>query len=116
MPTAASVASPTPLQVRGFPCDCQYPELCDSQQGALPPTRMALQRQRQQQEEEREGGAEAGAAAAGGEQREAGGSEEGTSLPASGSALRGEEEERRLQQLEDRYVNGVYNAIAPHFR
>lgn len=29
------------LQVRGYPCDCQWPEHCDSQQGGLPPTRMA---------------------------------------------------------------------------
>jgi hypothetical protein len=28
-------------QVRGFPCDCAFPQYCDSQQGALPPTRMA---------------------------------------------------------------------------
>ena len=29
------------LQVRGCPCECQWPEHCDSQQGGLPPTRMA---------------------------------------------------------------------------
>lgn len=28
-------------QVRGYPCDCQWPEHCDSQQSRLPPTRMA---------------------------------------------------------------------------
>ena len=29
-------------QVRGYPCDCQWPEQCDSQHSSLPPTRMAL--------------------------------------------------------------------------
>lgn len=29
------------MQVRGFPCKCEWPEQCDSQQGSLPPTRMA---------------------------------------------------------------------------
>lgn len=29
------------LQVRGYPCNCNWPEHCDSQQGSLPPTRMA---------------------------------------------------------------------------
>lgn len=28
-------------QVRGYPCNCQWPEHCDSQQSSLPPTRMA---------------------------------------------------------------------------
>ena len=28
--------------MRGYPCDCQWPEHCDSQQSKLPPTRMAL--------------------------------------------------------------------------
>jgi len=31
--------------VRGYPCDCQWPEHCDSQQSKLPPTRMALKSQ-----------------------------------------------------------------------
>ena len=30
-----------PWQVRGYPCTCQWPEHCDSQQSSLPPTRMA---------------------------------------------------------------------------
>lgn len=30
------------LQVRGFPCECSWPECCDSQGGGMPPTRMAL--------------------------------------------------------------------------
>ncbi len=29
------------MQVRGFPCACAWPALCDSQGGGLPPTRMA---------------------------------------------------------------------------
>ena len=28
------------IQVRGFPCTCAWPALCDSQGGGLPPTRM----------------------------------------------------------------------------
>lgn len=27
--------------MRGYPCNCQWPEHCDSQQSSLPPTRMA---------------------------------------------------------------------------
>lgn len=27
--------------MRGYPCSCQWPEQCDSQQSSLPPTRMA---------------------------------------------------------------------------
>ena len=29
-------------QVRGFPCDCAFPQQCDSQDGVLPPTRAQL--------------------------------------------------------------------------
>ena len=35
------------LQIRGFPCDCSFPEECDSQASQLPPTRL------QQQEHEK---------------------------------------------------------------
>ena len=28
------------LQIRGFPCECEYPEHCDSQKSTLPPTRL----------------------------------------------------------------------------
>ena len=31
-------------QARGFPCNCAYPQYCDSQEGAGPPTRMLLER------------------------------------------------------------------------
>lgn len=42
MPAVVDVAC---VQVRGFPCDCQWPEQCDSQQSSLPPTRMSLKAQ-----------------------------------------------------------------------
>ncbi|GFR41729.1 hypothetical protein Agub_g2480, partial [Astrephomene gubernaculifera] len=31
-------------KVRGYPCDCPYPDCCDSQQAVLPPTRISLLR------------------------------------------------------------------------
>ena len=31
------------VQIRGFPCDCNYPIHCDSQASDLPPTRMLQQ-------------------------------------------------------------------------
>eukprot|EP00210_Caulerpa_lentillifera_P001893 g1821.t1 len=31
-------------QARGYPCNCEYPTYCDSQSGALPPTRLLLQK------------------------------------------------------------------------
>jgi len=53
------------LQVRGFPCNCSYPQYCDSQLGTLPLTRLAqLQLQQQQQEPAHEYPAAAAAAAA----------------------------------------------------
>lgn len=41
------------VQVRGYPCDCQYPGYCDSQLGKLPPPRVQqlLQQQQEQQQE-----------------------------------------------------------------
>lgn len=31
-------------QARGYPCTCQFPSYCDSQSGALPPTRLLLRK------------------------------------------------------------------------
>jgi hypothetical protein len=43
------------LQVRGFPCDCQYSKYCDSQLGVLPPPRSAqLQQQDAHQSEQQQ--------------------------------------------------------------
>lgn len=28
-------------KIRGYPCDCEFPEYCDSQLGSIPPTRLA---------------------------------------------------------------------------
>lgn len=43
------------LQVRGFPCDCQYSKYCDSQLGVLPPPRSApLQQQDALQQDQQE--------------------------------------------------------------
>ncbi|KAL4441225.1 hypothetical protein ABPG77_011462 [Micractinium sp. CCAP 211/92] len=44
VPRAARRVSFTFRQVRGVPCDCAYPEHCDSQLAPLAPTRMALKR------------------------------------------------------------------------
>ena len=137
-------------QVRGIPCDCAYPEDCDSQLSTLPPTRKAL------------AAAAAAAAAAAvdgatGDSAEASHSGSGdkpeSQAPADGTVysaaapsahvvcmetadsaaneareppcagagrlaaaeLRGDRSEAALQRLEDCMVNGVYNAIAPHF-
>ncbi|KAA6429599.1 MAG: tRNA methyltransferase 9 [Trebouxia sp. A1-2] len=45
LPRAPRRTSFTFRKVRGYPCDCQWPEHCDSQQSQLPPTRMALKSQ-----------------------------------------------------------------------
>ncbi|BDA48090.1 probable alkylated DNA repair protein alkB homolog 8 [Coccomyxa sp. Obi] len=42
LPRASRRVSFTFRKVRGFPCDCSWPECCDSQGGGMPPTRMAL--------------------------------------------------------------------------
>lgn len=42
IPRGARRVSLTFREVRGYPCDCAYPQHCDSQQGELPPTRLAM--------------------------------------------------------------------------
>ena len=123
------------LQVRDVPCDCDYPEACDSQRGTLPPTRKAA------------AAAAASAAAADSALRaddSAAAQDPAASSPSSARghagagypsdmaadacnsshAVNGAKQsvpeadtasEARLQALEDLSVNGVYNAIAPHF-
>ena len=88
------------MQVRGFACDCAYPECCDSQAAPLPATRLALKQQ-------------GGGQALGGPpesavlgEREAAGST-GDSLCSSSDAA--------LVQLEAEHVVKVYDAIAQHF-
>ncbi|KAF8063012.1 ALKBH8 [Scenedesmus sp. PABB004] len=41
LPRAARRVSLTFRKVRGFPCDCAFPDCCDSQACALPPTRIS---------------------------------------------------------------------------
>lgn len=41
LPRATRRVSFTFRQVRGYACDCAYPEDCDSQLGCVPPTRLA---------------------------------------------------------------------------
>jgi len=173
-------------QVRGFPCDCTWPEQCDSQLQQLPPTRNLLKVQAAASGSGDDGAAasaetvsppaEAGSQQRGGEAELAvsgqsrlvpGGSQSavnglhagrgappgqlhigrpgaGNSAAQRMAALRLEEgqgaeqpsaakpkanggslaatvgcagsaSEAACQQMEDRFVNDVYNTIAPHF-
>ena len=84
-------------KVREEPCTCSYPELCDNQDGSIPPTRAALK------------------AAA-----EAAAKTEGRITPGEDEA-RFERKEAfstsgiNAQALEESNVQAVYDAIAPHF-
>jgi hypothetical protein len=49
IPRAARRVSLTFRETRGYACTCHFPEYCDSQKGALPPTRLAQLQQQQQQ-------------------------------------------------------------------
>jgi len=82
--------------VRQGPCQCQYPEHCDSQKGEIPPTRMAQTGR--------------GAPRAAGTQLTASAGAS-TRAPESGDSLSG----TAHQQLEDENVRDVYDAIAGHF-
>ncbi|GLI71013.1 hypothetical protein VaNZ11_016129, partial [Volvox africanus] len=43
-------------KARGYPCECDYPDCCDSQQASLPPTRISqLQQSRQMQQQHGKG-------------------------------------------------------------
>jgi alkylated DNA repair protein alkB homolog 8 len=87
LPRGPRRVSFTYRKVREEPCECAYPALCDSQEGSIPPTRMA----------------EKLAVAAAAEKQEDVDQEQ--ELMNCNSA----------QSLEDSNVNNVYNAIAPHF-
>lgn len=71
--------------VRQGPCTCAYPELCDSQDGSIPPTRASL-------------------AAAAAE------TEDSAPQPPEDPDV-----DKKAQELEDANVRDVYDAIAPHF-
>jgi alkylated DNA repair protein alkB family protein 8 len=106
--------------VRGFPCDCDYPEHCNSQQAPLPLTRLALLKQAQQAERADQAAAQHhGCAAAGNDKlsaaAERGDGELSPSSPNPTHARLCPPAEASLQHLEDLHVNAVYNAIAPHF-
>lgn len=83
---------PMGLQVRGFPCHCRFPEECDSQLQKLPPTRALAAAIEQDQQKP-------------------------LPQPAVRPLPTAEDEigEEAGQQLEDLFVNDVYNTIAPHF-
>lgn len=116
-----------PQQVRRTPCDCAYPEHCDSQLAPLAPTRLALkqlelesQQQQQPQRAEQQHGSQQQPAGA------AGAAEQGIEQPQQQpqqhqpqQAQPGEPQqpvaESQLAALEARYVHAVYDAIAPHF-
>ncbi len=119
------------LQVRGYACDCAFPGDCDSQLQHLPPTRVQAARGAPAAPlAERPGGGPAKAhlapaahpaasavAGGGGHARQNGQTAEQQlqGLQASAPAGQDGSAEVRCQQLEDRFVNDVYNTIAPHF-
>jgi hypothetical protein len=116
------------------PCCCRWPEYCDSQQGALPPTRL-----QQLREQERSRQLELAGAAEGPprehqqeQQQQNGDPSRGAAPPpppAAGSATNRpgppppeaahppppEAAEQLAERLESTYVHSVYDAIAPHF-
>ncbi len=123
------------LQVRNMPCDCDYPEACDSQRGTLPPTRKAAaaaaasatavdstlraddsaESKQQATCSPRPSRAQSGAD----HPSDIAANARNAEHPVDGAQQSGPEadtaSEARLQALEDLSVNGVYNAIAPHF-
>lgn len=125
------------VQVRGYACDCPWPDECDSRQGGPLPTRIAALPRSSPPEApepacELQPAAPVGPAGAttmegGGGGGRMNGCREG-GPPDSGSSWRpdaeqggtdaqqdAQEQERSLQVLEDAHVHSVYDAIAPHF-
>jgi hypothetical protein len=112
-------------QVRGFPCDCRFPESCDSQGSQLPPTRAAARRQEQGQQQgqvqgpqpEEQQQQQGQARQPEQQQQQVNGKEEQRQEPPGSAGVPGGEEAAGLvvRRLEDLHVNEVYNAIAPHF-
>ncbi|KAL0038021.1 hypothetical protein WJX79_009793 [Trebouxia sp. C0005] len=106
LPRAPRRTSFTFRKVRGYPCDCQWPEHCDSQQSQLPPTRMALKSQMP------------GTTSPGSqpsnliEQCIKDEADAAHGKPSSGQHT---SKEADLQRMEQEFVHDVYNAIAPHF-
>jgi len=85
LPRGPRRVSFTYRKLREAPCRCTYPALCDSQEGRIPPTRMAEKNA-------------AMPATISGKEEEV----QEDQIPVA-------------QSLEDSNVNDVYNAIAPHF-
>lgn len=110
--------------MRGFPCECRFPESCDSQGSQLPPTRAAARRQEQGQEQvqgpqpeeqqQQQGQARQPEQQ---QQQQVNGKEERRQEPPGSAGVPGGEEAAGpvVRRLEDLHVNEVYNAIAPHF-
>lgn len=134
-------------QVRGYACDCSFPEDCDSQLQCLPPTRalaactpalsaqpktpvdaMSLAAKSHEAERSLEApkdGSPDGAVKQQQQQQQLPTPGEGAVANTAGDdcneqqnlavSVDSAEVEARCQQLEDRFVNDVYNTIAPHF-
>lgn len=122
----------TMRQVRGRPCDCVWPECCDSRAGGAPPTRLAQLREQGQGQGDH---AQAQGEVAGSQVQTQGpvllqecdsavsallpgapskASTE-TPQPPSSATTSHSQPEAELVALEARHVNAVYDAIAPHF-
>lgn len=96
-------------QVRGHPCDCQYPQYCDSQLGALPPTRIAQIQQQQQQQDDTSSTSVAQ------QQQTPSTAANGISEPTAGSSSNQEDADALAAAMEAVHVVQVYDAIAGHF-
>jgi hypothetical protein len=92
-------------RVRNSPCQCLWPQDCDSQAGSIPVTR-------KQQALQLGGGSTACSAAAGAGQQHAAQQKTEEKKPAeSGHA----QDDLELRRLEEEHVHRVYNAIGSHF-
>lgn len=104
------------LQVRGFACDCAYPDCCDSQSAPLVPTRLAQQQQQKQQQKHQHSVLSPSLAASTRTLCSAA-SQNGAASVANGSGDAGgaPAPESALKDLEQQHVVQVYDAIANHF-
>lgn len=91
---------------RGMPCDCEFPDFCDSQNGELPPTRLAGLQQTSLPASDTAsyalGAMESNVAFSESKQSET------DDAKVTSTAL-------SPQQLENEYVHRVYDKIAQHF-
>lgn len=131
MPREPFRTSFTFRQARGRPCDCAYPDTCDSQASPLPPTRKLQLLQAEGRDPA--AASDTPAAAAPSDRGHSGAAVpcgEATAVytsPASdacGACMLGpdgsmsgrrEQGDAQLRMLEQEHVHRVYDAIAPHF-